>query len=47
MMACDTSSTATAVDLSAEADNIMRLESEWSEMYGGRDLDGIMNLIAR
>lgn len=30
-----------------EADQIIELESKWSDMFGERDLDGIMSLMAR
>lgn len=44
---CDTNSDSPTVDVSAEAAKIKRLESEWSEMYGGKDLEGVMGLIAQ
>lgn len=44
---CDRSPDPATVDASAEAERIERLESEWSEMYGAKDLEGIMRLIAQ
>ena len=35
------------VDLEAEAKEIMRLESEWSAMFGAKDLDDITALLAQ
>ncbi|MEQ9005966.1 MAG: nuclear transport factor 2 family protein [Pseudomonadales bacterium] len=35
------------VDVDAEAKEIMRLESEWSAMFGAKDLDGITALLAQ
>jgi uncharacterized protein (TIGR02246 family) len=35
-----------AVDQAAEADTLMALEREWSDMYGRGDVDGIAALLA-
>ncbi|MDA0680510.1 MAG: nuclear transport factor 2 family protein [Proteobacteria bacterium] len=47
LASCDTGSHSTAIDVSTETEKIMQLESEWSEMFGARDLDGIMTLVAQ
>lgn len=44
---CDTSSQSITVDAAAEAEEIVELESQWSEMFGAKDLDGIMELLAQ
>lgn len=37
---------ADSIDQAVEADLIKQLESEWSDLYGARDLDGIIGLLA-
>lgn len=47
LASCDTGSHSTVVDVLTETEKIMQLEAEWSEMFGARDLDGIMTLVAQ
>ncbi len=47
LAACNSSSDAEAIDTVAEAVAIAQLETEWSEMYGGRNLDGVAALMAQ
>lgn len=45
--ACNSSSKYEAIDTAAEVVAITQLESEWSEMFGARDLDGVAALMAQ
>lgn len=44
---CDTGSQSITVDAAAEAEEIVELESKWSEMFGAKNLDGITELLAQ
>jgi len=45
--ACNSSSKYEAIDTAAEVVAITQLETEWSEMFGARDLDGVAALMAQ
>lgn len=47
LAACDSSFESEAIDTVAEVATITQLETEWSEMFGARDLDGITALMAQ
>ncbi len=47
LAACNSSSKYEAIDTAAEVVAITQLESEWSEMFGARDLDGVAALMAQ
>ena len=47
LVACESETPSASVDRAAEAIAISNLEDEWSAMYGARDLERIVALLAR
>lgn len=47
LASCNTGSQSITVDAAAEAEEIVKLESKWSEMFGTKNLDGITELLAQ
>jgi len=47
LSSCSTGSIPVDVDVAAEAERITGIESEWSNMFGAKDLDGISALLAK
>ncbi len=47
LAACNPSPETEATDTAAEALAITQLETEWSDMFGTRDLDGVVALMAK
>lgn len=45
--ACNSGSRSEAIDTAAEAVAIAQLETEWSGMYGARDLEGVAAMLAQ
>jgi len=47
LSSCSAGSKSARVDGAAEAEKIATLESEWSDMFGAKNLDGISALLAK
>lgn len=47
LASCNTDSKSITGDVAAEAEEIVKLEAEWSEMFGAKNLDGITELLAQ